>query len=290
MGILDFLFKQKQEDSNTAEITKEKIEHIINSLEIGQERYEKNYRMELNGYEVNVSERTDTGKVIRNQDSMAGIKIGENGIFIVADGMGEGDNGKAASAIAINEVISHLKNQSVNSGNGKLILTEAIKKANGEIHKFAGKDVSRKGMTSTITAALIIEKEIFIGHIGDTRAYIIRKNKISQVTEDHSLVGRLLRMGQLTQEEANNSPQKNLLYKVMGSNADIDVDIYENKIDKGDFLLLCSDGLWNYFTEEEFKTLITWPGSMDNISEKLGKMANERGGKDNITLILLKML
>jgi protein phosphatase len=301
MGIFDFLFKQKQDDEkdpvknkkrDEKDLIKDKetIETILDTYEIRQEKYEKNYRMELNGYEVNVAGRTDPGKVIRNQDSMAGIKIGLNAVFMVADGMGEGDKGKAASAIAIHEITSYLKNQAISTGSGKLILRGAIKKANEEIYNFIVKDPSRKGTSSTITAVLLIDKELFIGHTGDTRAYIINKSKICQLTEDHSLVGRLLRMGQLTQEEAKNSPQKNLLYKVMGSNPDIEVDIYENKIEKGDFVLLCSDGLWNYFTDDELKTIITWPGTSEKITEKLFKMANERGGKNNITLILFKII
>jgi protein phosphatase len=145
-------------------------------------------------------------------------------------------------------------------------------------------------MGTTITAALLVGNRLIIAHVGDTRAYFINRNEIRQITEDHSLVNKLLKMGQLTPEQAKNYPHKNLVYKTLGTKAQVDVDIYEELLDVGDAVLICCDGLWDYFPNEELHKILTETEDFNKVPEILINLAKERGGKDNITLVIFELV
>jgi protein phosphatase len=129
----------------------------------------------------------------------------------------------------------------------------------------------------------------YIGHVGDSRAYIIDKNNIEQLTRDHSLVRRLIELEQLTEEEALEHPQRNVLYRAIGQNETIDVDAITRRLQPGSRLLICSDGLWNLVPTEEIKSVVFSSSSPQQACEQLVKLANDRGGPDNISVILVKI-
>ncbi|HPZ07712.1 MAG TPA: Stp1/IreP family PP2C-type Ser/Thr phosphatase [Candidatus Eremiobacteraeota bacterium] len=249
------------------------------------------------------SMRTDVGKVREiNQDSMLTMQLTMNEcseflqprLFIVADGMGGMSDGEVASSLAIRHVTAriteNLLKRNCDFPVDIKVLSGALEYANEIIYNYAREDPSREGMGSTITAGLLIGNRLLIGHVGDTRAYLINTKEIRQITEDHSLVNRLLKMGQLTPEQAQNYPHKNLIYRSLGPNHPIEIATYEECLNPGDIILICCDGLWDYFSNEEFHQIITSSTDFDKITAKLVNLANERGGKDNITLIIFQLI
>ena len=249
------------------------------------------------------SMKTNVGKVREiNQDSMLSMQLTMNEcsqytqplLFIVADGMGGVADGEVASSMAIRHVSANvsklLLDRNCSFPLDSNILASAVEYANTEIYNYSQQEQSRKGMGSTITSALLIGNRLLIAHVGDTRAYIMNSKDIRQITEDHSLIGRLLKMGQLTPEEAKNSPQKNLIYRALGTNPQVEVDSYEEKMEPGDIVLICCDGLWDYFSNEELHKLVSRSKDFDKTTAKLIDLANERGGKDNITVIIFQLV
>lgn len=249
------------------------------------------------------SMRTDVGKVRDlNQDSMLTMQLTMNEcsefiqprLFIVADGMGGMSDGEVASSMAIRYVAEKasesLLDRSCNFPIDAKILSGALEYANEKVYNYAHEDPSREGMGSTITAALLIGNRLLIGHVGDTRAYIINTEEIRQITEDHSLVTRLLKMGQLTPEQAENYPHKNLIYRSLGPNHPVEIATYEELLKPGDIVLICCDGLWDYFPNEELQSIVTSSTDFDKITAQLVDLANERGGKDNITVIIFQLV
>lgn len=249
------------------------------------------------------SMKTNVGKVREiNQDSMLSMQLTMNEcsqytqplLFIVADGMGGVADGEVASSMAIRYVSANISklllDRNCSFPLDSSILASAVEYANTEIYNYSQQEQSRKGMGSTITSALLIGNRLLIAHVGDTRAYIMSSKEIRQITEDHSLIGRLLKMGQLTPEEAKNSPQKNLIYRALGTNPQVEVDSYEEKMEPGDIILICCDGLWDYFSNEELHKLVSRSKDFDKTTAKLIDLANERGGKDNITVIIFQLV
>ena len=249
------------------------------------------------------SMKSDVGQVREiNQDSMLSMQLTMNEcseytqplLFIVADGMGGVADGEIASSLAIRLVTKHvttaLLDRDCKFPLSTSILSDAVEKANLEIYNYSQEEPSRKGMGSTITAGLLIGNRLIVAHVGDTRAYIMNTREIRQITEDHSLIGRLLKMGQLTPEEAKNSPQKNLIYRALGTNPQVDVDIYEEQLKEEDTVLICCDGLWDYFPEDELHKIVSSSKDFDKTTKKLVDLANERGGKDNITVIIFQLV
>jgi len=258
---------------------------------------------ENNHVRIRGSMKTDLGSERDiNQDSMLTLHFTLNEcsrfkqlcLFIVADGMGGGADGEVASSIAIRSVASYitdtiLESKSISSLDISII-SKAVQKANMDIISYSSQDSSREGMGSTITVGLLIGNKLFIGHVGDTRAYIINNETVRQVTEDHSLVTRLLKMGQLTPEQAKNYPHKNLIYRTLGGNERLEVATYEETLGMGDICLICCDGLWDYFPCEELQEILTTSSSFDEAADLFIDLANERGGKDNITVVTFQLL
>lgn len=213
-------------------------------------------------------------------------------LFIVADGMGGHKAGEVASNIAIESVKNFVKNHIRHCSNGDeamicKMIREAILEANRNIYEKALREESYQGMGTTLTMALILSK-LFIGHIGDSRAYLLRNNEILQITQDHSLVGELLRNGSITEKEAKIHPQRNIITRALGTEENILIDIYTMDLEKGDIVVLCSDGLSNLVDRSEIQECLRNCGSMQLGCEHLVTLANERGGYDNITMIAIK--
>lgn len=216
------------------------------------------------------------------------------GLFIVADGMGGHSNGEQASATAARTVghygyseifLPMLRQEEASADRPTIteVLREAIQSANVAVSKA----VPEGG--TTVTAAAIVGDLAYIGHVGDSRAYLITEEGIEQLTRDHSLVQRLIELEQLTPEEALEHPQRNVLYRAIGQNENVDVDAITRRLPPSSRLLICSDGLWNLVPDEEIRQTVASSPNPQMACEALVKLANARGGSDNISVIIVKM-
>lgn len=248
---------------------------------------------------MKVSFMTDTGKVrSSNEDSL--LLDEDIGLFIVADGMGGHQAGEVASEIAVNVISSSIKETlsrhsatAIPSGfknrNGGLnaLIKESVLRVNAEILGKSRENILLKGMGTTVVLALLDNAKFHIANVGDSRAYLIRNNKIKQLTEDHSKVAELVKWGIITKEEARVHPERNILTRALGM-AKVDADIKTINIKVGDYMLLCTDGLTDMLMDEEIRGIIVSPdGSLDEKCRKLINQANAKGGRDNITAVLI---
>ncbi|MBU7006620.1 Stp1/IreP family PP2C-type Ser/Thr phosphatase [Phosphitispora fastidiosa] len=209
-------------------------------------------------------------------------------LLAVADGMGGHKAGEVASKLALDAISGYLrKNSAVLEEDPIEALQMAFRHANTTVYEYAQKDRENfRGMGTTVTAALIRGEKVYIAHVGDSRAYLVRGSVIKLLTSDHSLVNELLLNGSLTEEEAENHPQKNVLTRAIGTAASVDVDVVKENVIEEDIILLCTDGLSNMINVEEI-------GQMAGAGETLGARARhfidkalDRGGDDNITVVL----
>jgi len=205
-------------------------------------------------------------------------------LAIVADGVG----GSKAGSIASGTLVNALREFYKKTGQGDLYdLRRAIEEANRILYKMASENSEYAGMATTCTGMLIVGQDVTIGHAGDSRAYKMRNGNIEMLTEDDTLVGRMLREGLITSEEAKDHPQRHVITRAVGAMREILVSIYKSRIGENDRFLLCSDGLYKYFSEEELIE-ITSKTPVDISVERLVDMAKERGGEDNITAVLVE--
>lgn len=226
----------------------------------------------------------------------------ETHLVVMIDGMGGEAEGDKAASLALRTIAQDvvgsnltLKDQRATSPllpesqreRNKLLLERALKKANRTIYEYAERDIHRRGMGCTITAALLEPDEVTIGHVGDTRGYLWRDGNLKRLTTDHSLVGRLVEMGQLTEEEARNSPQRSIIYRAMGTNPDVEVDLYHQALRPGDRLILSSDGVWEYFMNDELERIVGEYDAPEPIANKLVEICLARGADDNATVAVV---
>ena len=234
---------------------------------------------------MNIAYITDVGLVREgNEDS---LYVGEDlGLLIVADGIGGHQAGEVASQMAVEIISLMLKMVLEKKDQIQKHILEAMYKANEEILA-AADDPSLKGMGTTVVLALCKGDEIYIAHVGDSRAYLVRQNKMEQVTEDHSVVGQLLKAGKITREEARNHHLGHIITQAIGSQSYISPDIHSFTWSEGDYLLLCSDGLTDLVEDEKIEgTILMGDGDLDAKCGRLVELAKRQGGKDNITVIL----
>jgi len=231
---------------------------------------------------------TDTGLVRdHNEDNFAFLDLGNTTLFVVADGMGGHDAGEIASAIAVKAVCSEVRKAKVQGTDPLVLVERAVQRANTEVNS----EASRKGsnMGTTLTVALVSEDTAYVGSVGDSRAYWIENGSIAQITEDHSVVAKLVATGQLTKEEARNHPRSNLLYRTIGNDETVTVNTCRVPLTRGGTLLLCTDGLWGEVDDEEIRR-ICGEEHTDLICARLVQRADANGGKDNITAIVVKVI
>lgn len=214
------------------------------------------------------------------------------GIFLVADGMGGHQHGEIASAVAARSMAGHLMSHVYNlflalkAGEQTESLQEVMEAGVAE----AQRAVSQKapGGGTTLTAAVAIGDQLTIAHVGDSRAYLIFPDgRMQAVTQDHSLVQRLMELGQITEEEARVHPQRNVLYRAVGQADPLRPDVKTHQFPRGGYLLVCSDGLWGVVPEEDIFRIIRTSASPDQACQKLVDTANEFGGPDNISAVLV---
>src|SRR3954453_7344324 len=205
-------------------------------------------------------------------------------LFVVADGMGGAQAGEVASEIAVRSFDDDLPNGSLPEA-----LVSVIQGANRRIHDKARSDESMHGMGTTTTAAYVDDDEVVIAHVGDSRAYLLRDGDLIRLTKDHSLVGELVARGKLTEEQAEQNPQRSVITRALGPEADVQVDIDIFPAKAGDLFLLCSDGLTSMVHEPALRPLFEEAGSLEELGKRLIDAANAAGGRDNITVILFRL-
>ena len=241
---------------------------------------------------MKVFAKSDLGKARDMNEDFYYISANEESIklYILADGMGGYNGGEIASKLATNSVKSYIENNFKDTPKDRESLVQLVASsmeyANMVVYEKSKEDKELEGMGTTLEVCLIYNNKAFIGHIGDSRIYRIRKQFIRKLTRDHSYVEELVKDGTITKEEAQNHPKKNMLMKALGCTPFVEPDLMIRGFLKEDVLLMCSDGLTNMLTEEEiYKMVVT---DFTNSSNNLVARANELGGYDNITVVIIK--
>ncbi|MDX6484203.1 MAG: family protein phosphatase [Gaiellaceae bacterium] len=225
---------------------------------------------------------TDTGRRRRrNEDAY----VCEPPLFAIADGMGGAQAGEVASRLAA----AALKESRADAG-GEHRIYDLIQEANRRVYARSSTDPKTSGMGTTITVALVENGNVAFGHVGDSRAYLIRDGHMEQVTEDHSLVNELMKSGKLSREEAETHPQRSVITRALGTDPDVDADTFTIEAKAGDVFLLCSDGLTDMVGEREIQELVERNReNLDAALKALVKAANRGGGEDNITVVAFEI-
>ncbi|MCL1859761.1 MAG: Stp1/IreP family PP2C-type Ser/Thr phosphatase [Oscillospiraceae bacterium] len=239
---------------------------------------------------ISIIGKTDTGKKRSiNEDSFYADKINDIYLAVVCDGMGGANGGNVASSLAVKSFVETVSELLPDSSNYKDILLASVAKANDDVFSKAGSDKELEGMGTTMVACIFDGKEYYAVNVGDSRFYIIDEKKclISQVTKDHSLVQEMIDSGAMTKEQAERSPNKNIITRVLGIDDTVEVDFYRNKYKSG-IMLLCSDGLYNYVSEIDIAKYISQYDDIEHCAGELIAKANENGGGDNITAAIIK--
>lgn len=234
---------------------------------------------------------TDKGRVRLHNEDNGGIFVNKEGqhLAIVADGMG----GHRAGDVASEMTILSLKEEWEKTENIETAeaaeewLTTKILHVNKLVFDHSKEHTDCEGMGTTVVAAICTDLFATVANIGDSRGYILNEIGFQQLTEDHSLVNELVRSGQITKEDAEHHPRKNVLTRALGTEETVAMDTKTIMFEEGDFLLLCSDGLSNKVTEEELKSALNHNGSLEDKATGLITLANENGGEDNITLVIV---
>ncbi|MEW6724881.1 MAG: Stp1/IreP family PP2C-type Ser/Thr phosphatase [Bacillota bacterium] len=235
-----------------------------------------------------VAARTDVGRVREvNEDTYCCRDLPGALLVAVADGIGGHRAGAVASQLAVDEVCRAVAGAYSPGVDAAGLLPDAVKQANRAILQAAGADGECESMGTTLTVALVQGNSICIAHVGDSRAYLIQGDEVSQLTHDHSLVGELYRNGSLTEAEAMSHPHKHILFRALGADEMAEVDLLRVAWAPGDFLVLCSDGLSNLVEASELRAIISRYPPHQAV-DRLVALANERGGQDNITVIVVE--
>src|SRR5437899_83882 len=228
------------------------------------------------------------------QPSVREHVVGEHGsIFVVADGMGGAAAGELASEMATETIYSQLVRawggeREVTPQRFAYRLKEAVEVANSRIHAHAKAHPAVRGMGTTTTAVGVLGDHVYLVQVGDSRAYLIRDSQAYQLTKDQSLMQRLVEAGELTEEEAAQSERRNIILQALGPDPKVKVDLTHQQLRRGDILVLCSDGLSGQVKKEEIARIVTSAPDLASAADKLIALANERGGPDNITVVVAR--
>jgi len=237
-------------------------------------------------------------KRARNEDHAASDQ--SLGLVVIADGMGGYRSGEVASALAVQTIVRHVRlfhhqetghgpPESIGLSPASRVLLDAIGSANTAVFQTGRREADCEGMATTVIAALFIGDRIAVGHVGDSRLYRVRGASIEQITTDHSLVQELIEQGVCTPEEAQKSAPKNLVTRAIGIHASVDVDVFEEAVLPEDVFLLCTDGLHDLVSNQEmYLTLREYSANLVEAAGRLVARAKERGGHDNISVMLAR--
>ena len=246
-------------------------------------------------------ELTDTGRVRdHNEDSIGAIH--EIGLWVVADGMGGYNAGEVASGIAVKTILDLVREACQREDRGDvesdlgfmrqtIVLRDAVLRANKIINQTAQSQPQCEGMGTTLVACLFYDNRLSIAHVGDSRLYRMRNNRFEQITMDHSLLQELVDRGFYSPEEAQRSTNRNYVTRALGVEGNVEVEIQEVEVEKGDYYLLCSDGLPDMVEDEDIHlTISTFDSNIDTIGEQLVRLTNDNGGRDNVSVILVRVM
>jgi PPM family protein phosphatase len=226
---------------------------------------------------------TDPGRRRRrNEDAY----VCEPPLFAIADGMGGAQAGEVASGLA-----AAVLEEATGEERGEERVASLIQEANRRVFKRSNEDAATSGMGTTMTVALLDNADgtIAFGHVGDSRAYRVRGGELEQLTDDHSLVGELVRSGRLSPEEAESHPQRSVITRALGTEPDVDVDTFTVEVEQGDIYLLCSDGLTDMTSARDILAAVEESRDLDDAARALVEAANAGGGEDNITVVLFEI-
>ncbi len=229
---------------------------------------------------------SDIGNIRKlNEDTFGILERERFNLFVICDGMGGHNAGEIASRMAKDVILSSIE-ENFGLEDSVTVLVDAIKLANREIFKRSDSERSMRGMGTTVTAALSHDGRLDVAHVGDSCLYAIRNHNIHKITKDHSYVQELVDLGKIAQDEAKHHPNKNIITRAVGTNAEVIVDTYSFNTGKDDVYVLCTDGLTDYLSDEEILNEVTSHDDKKDSILYLANMAKERGGKDNITLVI----
>jgi len=255
--------------------------------------------MNLNA-KIDFAELSDTGRVREHNEDAIG-SIGEIGLMVLADGMGGYNAGEIASGIAV-QIVTEMASDGANrqrrddidSHSGlmrqSIVLRDAVYRANKIIYQTAQSKTDCEGMGTTIVACMFYDNKISIAHVGDSRAYRLRAGELEQVTLDHSLLQELVDRGFYSAEEAQRSTNRNYVTRALGVEATVDVEVHEYEVLPDDIYLLCSDGLPDMVEDDDIHlTISTFNASLDVVGQQLVDLANDHGGRDNVSVMLAQV-
>ncbi len=241
--------------------------------------------------------QTDTGRVREHNEDTIASDV-DVGLLVLADGMGGYNAGEVASGIAVKTITNLVReglsredlgtiDRTTGLARPSIVLRDAITRANKIIYQTARSQAECEGMGTTVVAALFYDNRISIAHVGDSRLYRQRNGQIAQVTMDHSLLQELVDRGFYSPEEAQRAANKNYVTRALGVEPQVEVEVQEHPVDKGDIYILCSDGLSDMVEDEDIRlTISTFGANLDTVAKQLIQLANENGGRDNVSVVL----
>ena len=236
--------------------------------------------------------QTNVGRKRRSNQDTVGVYTNKVGIVIgiIADGMGGHQAGDTASQLAVTGLGTSWEQTALETQEEVARwLVSAIQKENKEIYEEGNANPEKFGMGTTVVAVVMLKNTMLVAHVGDSRGYIIRDQAIKQLTSDHSLVNELVKTGEITSSMAQRHPRKNVLLRSVGVPGEVDVDISVVSVQNKDYVLLCSDGLSNMLSDREIRRIILQGKPLSEKVNQLIEEANEAGGSDNITVLLIKV-
>jgi serine/threonine protein phosphatase PrpC len=240
---------------------------------------------------------TDTGRVREHNEDTIGVD-GDIGLLVLADGMGGYNAGEVASGIAVKTIVNLVReavaredlegtDQETGLARPSIILRDAIYRANKIIHQTSKTQPQCEGMGTTIVSCLFYDNRISIAHVGDSRLYRLRSDRFEQMTMDHSLLQELVDRGFYSQAEAQRATNKNYVTRALGVEPNVEVEINEQPVHKGDYYVLCSDGLSDMVEDEDIHlTISTFSANLDSVAKQLTQLANDNGGRDNVSVVM----
>jgi len=238
------------------------------------------------------------GKVRKNNEDYCKGEIidtdfGVIGIFALADGMGGHNKGEVASKIAVENIVEFLKENLLQSNNIKIdyiddIIKQAYHTVNHTIYEKSISNLEFEGMGTTLVIAIIYNNNLYVANVGDSRCYLLNEDSFNKITIDHSVVEELVRANIITEEEAKAHPRRNHITRAIGTDEMVIVDIFKTQIDKGDKILLTSDGLTGFVDDNLIKEILLKDKDVDDLTQELIDIANDISGKDNISVILIE--
>lgn len=279
MGWLKKLFGKESKQDNAEKTNPEKVSSSLDTGSIRAVVLSDLGNIRTNNEDMGLFYKVADENIIRERGYM----------LMVADGMGGHQAGEVASRMATEIISREYFKQS--NGSVEKDLAKVFTLANKKIFEKASSDKTYSGMGTTCTVLVVIDRDIYFAHVGDSRAYIQKGNSISQITEDHTYVQELVKNGDITAEEAATHPKRNILTNAMGTKSVMRVDTgkYDHPFEEGDKLLLCSDGLYDYLNDKELKEILSG-NELKNAAGIMVQQAKARGGHDNITVVLAEII